>query len=44
MFAFEGGVDLSEIVTAVNRVGAAHLAIWWQFLKPFKKLARLALS
>ena len=23
MFAFEGGVDLSEIVTAVNRVGAA---------------------
>ena len=23
MFAFEGGVDLQEIVTAVNRVGAA---------------------
>ena len=30
MFAFEGGVDLKEIVTAVNRVGAAPV-IWWPF-------------
>ena len=43
MFVFDAGVNLDEIVRAVNQVGAAP-ATWWRFSRRCSKPARCTRS